>query len=469
MRFSSLSLVLLTFSAIQLLTSCNDDPTTLGLDLLPTNEHIYVNSNDTISVSVNNEYLNLNEPLPKGDTIMLGVYNDVIFGTTKASLITEFTPVNAINNYKAYKIADSIYINLQSEYFAGGKGWKIKFKVFQLKNLLSQNTDYYRNIPIENFVDTTSKPLAEVLVDFRTSPIRIDLPKDFAQKILNLLDTNILNKEKNNIDDALFRNSLSANKIFNGFYFLPDKISGPGAIATYDMDAYDNYGYFKNYMIINFHTNETIINKDTIKADTTYIKFGFFSQSRTSKNFYPKVNIFNHYEYRNTKIYDVLNGTKDDSVLFIQSAQGVKVKLNIAEGLNNIKNSYKKTLFDIGQAELAIPFDTIFYSHYIPNITSRMPRPLHIVLSVIDKNDKIMSYSSIFKPYYDGFVYGYPDTKRSAYILNISQYVQEYLNNTTDIENILLEPVNSNITLSSTIIKKSNIQLKIKYITFNKN
>ncbi len=454
MRFANLCSIILTISAIQFFISCNDNPTNMGLGLLPSNELISVNSNDTINIPSSNVYSSLNEPLPKGDTIMLGIYNDIIFGALNASLVTEFRPLTPLHNYKTKKIADSLFITLNYEYFKGGKGW-IKLKIFQILDTLSKTTVYSNDLRLRQHA------LVEISVDFSVSPIQITLPLKYAQQLLNLLDSVTVS------NDFVFRKKLINAGFFCGFYFLPERTPGPGAVATYNMDALANDGSLKNNMILYFHSlKDTSLNESGNKDD---IEFGFSSYLYNNEYFYPKANLLNHFNYLNTKIYDNLNGTKNDSVLFIQSAQGVQAELNMA-GLENLKNRYKNKLFDVTKAELVIPYDTIFYSSYIPNITSRMPFSTQLVLRTLDKNGNITNYSTAFKPFYDGFVNGLPDTKRGVYILNISQYVQEYLNGITDVDKLLIEPVSSNYTLSSTIIKRGkNIRLNINYLTFNKN
>ena len=441
MRLSKLVSINLTILTLLFLFACKDDPSLTGLNLLPSGDRISV-INDSITVSSFN--VDTVVPIFKSSTVALGVYNDQFFGQMQASLLTEFGPSDTIQRDIGYKTVDSafIYFEHDTNAYRGGARWKTNLRVFQLKDTLSNYVPYYSNMNLSDYVDTNSTPLTNAIVDFSSNLIKIPLQKDKfdIEKIINL-DTAIINHPE------LFRKALMDMKIY-GLYFLPGNTIGPGTVTSYGLNLVYS-GHFLNSILVNYHTVK----------DTLVYEFGFSSNLKAT-HFYPSVN-YVHHNYKGTRFFNEINGGKGDTLLYSDCSDGTKIRINFS-GLRNLRNNDNNTEIDVGRADVNLPFVSSMYNRTTPITTSRMPIASRIILTVVDTG-KIKYYSSRFKPYSDYFVNGTIDTVNKVCILNISQYVQEYLNRRTNIEDIYLEPIASDL-LSSAIFRRGNsIKFRITY------
>jgi hypothetical protein len=296
---------------------------------------------------------------------------------------------------------------------------------------------------LSDYVDTNSTPIASGIVNLSSSTNKIPIHIDDIEKIINL--------DKTILDSAeLFRKALM-DMGYYGLYFLPGNTPGPGTVTAFDLTS-TYYGHFLSSIYINYHT----VVQDTVNKDSLFYEFGF-ARNLKGTHYYPRVN-YVHHNYSGTRFFNELNGGSADTLLYTDCTNGTKIKINLSK-LRNLRNNDNNTIIDVGSADLIIPFASSMYDRSIPFTTSRMPIASRIILTVLDSG-KMKLYSNRFKPYLDGFVNGTVDSIHKVCYLNISQYVQEYLNRKTDIEDIYLQPNPSDL-LSSGIFRRGN---SIKFI-----
>jgi hypothetical protein len=452
MRLSRLLSTNLTILTFLFLFACKDDPTLIGVNLLPPGDKLYV-YDDSIEVPSANVYLN--DPLPSDDFLILGEYNDQFFGPMKASFITEIRPFSIIKKYNIKKI-DAAYIVLNLYDFGGGIGWKdfTRLKVSKLKKPLTKPYVFSRDIDINQYIDNNSV-LVDTSVDLAGYPDSLTLPNSFAEKILALDSITFTN-------DTLFRTAMQ-NMQYYGLYFSVDLTRGPGAMASFDMASRDVYGYLKNHIFITFETTTDTLVHQLLLGFSSYT----FDKSTSSydKYYYPKLNYITH-DYSKTKFFSELNGGLQDTLLYTQNGNGVKIKIDLSE-LKRLRSNDKNVQFSVGRADLVLPFEYSMYDRTIPLTTSRMPISNQLVLRVM-QNDSLVPFKNFFKPNTDVFVNGYVNVSGRYCYLNLSQYVQDYLNNKTNIDAIYLQPFST--SLSSAIFKRvKNLKLEISYSKFKNN
>lgn len=161
-----------------------------------------------------------------------------------------------------------------------------------------------------------------------------------------------------------------------------------------------------------------------------------------------------------------MNGGQGDTLLYIQSPLGVKVKLDMSF-LDSMVNKDKNANIDVAKAELIIPSDTTLFDNSIAS-SSLLDNPARLSLQVsatFGNNDLLEPYSYFFRPYNEIFINGFWNKK--AYIFNISEYVQEYLNGRTNIKELFIGTPLSDYAVEGVNLRRGNkIKLNLKYSKF---
>jgi hypothetical protein len=451
MQFSKSFFLVSAFGVFQLFTSCKDEPTKLGLDLLPGKDRIALITCDTIPVG-SSIYDFSKEPMRNSDTVMLGSINDPVFGKFTASLLTEFRPEQTIP-ILAVKTADSLVIRFKSTKYVGGKNSKVKLKVYRMRDTLSIYSSYQSNMDVSKYVDF-SQLVAETEIDFSQPVIKFQLSKSFAQELIS----------KTNDSARFFNDTTYHNLKIGGLYFQTQtETSDTGTVATFNMLNSDTV------------TGSTFINDNNMVLyynDSLVLEFGFssyifnYNSSGTAihRPFYSKVNLFQH-DYSNTtfKSEPGLGSGKPDSVLHLLSAGGIINKLNLVK-LQELKQ--KKWTINVSKAEIIIPYDSTFFIK-ANSIHSAIPFTQVLRLGVVELDSTIYLFSSKFLPFSDSYVDGSTYPTEKSYKINITQYIQEYLDGRTSENELVLIPNNCAFDLNGTILKRNkNIKLRITYSKF---
>lgn len=172
----------LTFLALFLITgvsSCQDELTNVGANVMPPSEYalpklIAVNSDDNHLQAA----LSL-DPIRSDDATygMIGTYNDPIFGTVKADFLTQLAPKEQIPMMRAYKdekeeddyykytplVIDSLILKIpfDEKSWYGDSSAVHELTIYELKDPLIAK-EYYSNMPVDGLYEST--PLATITV-----------------------------------------------------------------------------------------------------------------------------------------------------------------------------------------------------------------------------------------------------------------------------------------------------------------
>lgn len=172
----------LTFLALFLITgvsSCQDELTNVGANVMPPSEYalpklIAVNSDDNHLQAA----LSL-DPIRSDDATygMIGTYNDPIFGTVKADFLTQLAPKEQIPMMRAYKdekkedeyykytplVIDSLILKIpfDEKSWYGDSSAVHELTIYELQDPLI-GKEYYSNMPVDGLYKST--PLATITV-----------------------------------------------------------------------------------------------------------------------------------------------------------------------------------------------------------------------------------------------------------------------------------------------------------------
>jgi len=245
LRFSRLNIsslltsVILVFFFSVIITSCENDPTIIGIDLLPDEEKLGVFSSDTTTVLVHSVFV---DSIKTDETArsLLGSYLDPVFGLNTISFATQVRLSSVTVSFGVNPVLDSIVLSLDyttipaipgSPLVAYGDTTTVQtIKVFELDEDLVFDTAYYSNYNVAfkpvalASKDVSFRPTDSVMVDtvLVKSQLRIQLSEEFGNSILNAPE-----EAHGSVDGFM--------NFMKGLYVKPEPVSAGGAIVFFDL------------------------------------------------------------------------------------------------------------------------------------------------------------------------------------------------------------------------------------------
>ena len=396
-------------------SSCQKEPDLIGLDLLPPGEYLKLDFTDTASLiaytvredSLRTDELSLN---------LLGSIADPVFGTTTASIYTQYNLAQSNLTFGENAVADSMVLTLAYSSIYGDSTATKTIRVYELADTLSYDSTYYsfqtRAILPQLIGEATFVPnLSEAdSVDGARMPphMRVLLTQEFADKIITA-DTSIL---------ANNDNFLAA---FKGLYITSADATTAGSGSILYLNLLDAVSRVKLY----YHNS----------LDTSFVSFVIGSASA-------RFNHYNHFGYAGADpmLLQQFNGdtTVGQDRLFAQAMGGAKIKLRIPY-LSEIASNKK---IAINEALLIIQNDDNTGTYKMPSTLAL--RKLTSTGSYEALPDEVEGSSFI-----DGTLNG-----TQQYSFRITQYVQNRLLNPDEPDyGLMLVIPGSSISSSRTVLK----------------
>lgn len=288
--------VLVVAAVLLCLVSCDDDTSTLGVDMMPTTDFV-TNNYKTYNVKTES-YAVGDAVLARTNMSYLGRFTDPETGTTvKSDFLAQFhcdenfAFPDKITNDECTNFELKLFIDK----FVGDSLATFKLSVYELDKPLDPNADYYTNINPEDYYDTSSEPLTTkwFTLSDRTIEdserwgsnyyhnIKVSLPTELGTKIIE----DYRNNPEHFANTSAWTNS--GNPCSKGLYFKLEQ--GDGAMAyiyLVQMNMYFRYydeGYKKDTLgLCELAATEEVVeatrfentNLENLLADTgsTYLK-----------------------------------------------------------------------------------------------------------------------------------------------------------------------------------------------------
>lgn len=386
--------------AVFFITSCEEDPTTLGKGLLPGSDFVSIKSTDTISAMAYTMYdtavLSSNP-----STAYLGQIYDQAFGTTSASFATQLRLKYEWPGDRAW-IVDSMKLILEFETTRGGTTGDNTLSLYEIDKQLYIDGEYYSNInlPLTSF-GITGIPLPALRTD-TINNIELKIPLSFAHRILR--DTAAL-FHSNTVPD--FRS------YFKGLYFTINSTSTTDPLLVSmnlrntGQGFYIGDRYYKNFFVMYMHdatgTKQTyyfII--DAVNGNASLAKY---SHDRTTAVPAKQITHVNDF-YR-------------DSLTYMQGLNGVYTRIELP-GLESIKKNPDYTKIAVNKARLTLPF------YYNTTDYKKKTLPSQLFLAYRTKSGKKYGVPDLNLGDSRGFFDGVIDTVKNVYNFNIATFAQKY-------------------------------------------
>lgn len=330
-----LSLISLLFIAL-FVVSCEDELTSLGLNLRNPDELLGTSFMDSTTLTAQSILDDSLATVGLGSNV-IGFVNDPTFGSTKASVYSQYLLSGNSVAFGDNPILDSIVLIIKVGGYFGDTTTALPIRVYELDNKLYADTTYMSNSTVPHKGDNLTynpnysvrpTPTSRVLIDTNSYEphLRIRLKDDFGYHFLNNSD------EMSNA--SVFEN------FFKGLYITVEDPKGTGSLLYVNLTSslsgisiyYKNNGVSKRYPLV---TNSSAVRFNNYEHDYNA------GQGQDNLDF----------------VSEVINGipasgnaTVGQDKLYLQPTGGVKTKV----GFPNIKNTFNGKDVIINRAELVI-------------------------------------------------------------------------------------------------------------------
>ena len=411
-------------SSFLIISGCGEEPVFIGRNLLPPTDNISIKTDSTseiVAYTVNAKPILTNS----NEHFLFGSLNDSIFGYSEAAIVSQIDAISP-KSLPEGRIIDSLVIELKIKGFYGDSSTVQKIRAFELVEKLKADTSYFSNTVTDSMYNPVELGFAEFFPSDTIIRFKLTNPS-FLDKFAHTKDT-------------IFSKNNYFTDVFRGFYFEAEKYAAPGGALS--------------YIDIKSQQSKITLYYDTDKSDTvnnTYLMyFAYYSKIfnvfRSSYDSYPPSVNLN-------------NPTHEDTVLFATSMAGLDIRIFFPD----LEKWRDRAPVSIVKAELIIGVeDEVFeWNDYV-----KYPERF-ILYSINDKNNYELLYDHHINSEAFG---GYYNKNENVYKINISYYLQAYLDKKIEKTELSLITLNNNSTANRVILKgplatgKKRMKLRVIYI-----
>ncbi|HUW92243.1 MAG TPA: DUF4270 family protein [Bacteroidales bacterium] len=359
-----------------MLSSCSDNPSKIGIGLLPDSDFMAMYSTDTVGVRAYTMYddsaITTNNP-----TMVAGRITDEYFGNTNCDFVTQLRIIAAWPQ-KTYTV-DSVFFYFNASSVSGDTAAVHYLRLYETGTRLLDSTDYY---------STQEPDTIKFLGEYLLPPLKADTSYWVP------LDTWV--------GEYLFRNTSMFNpptdfykEFFRGLYVGIRSETNPVLVT---MTTADN----PLMLTVSYH--------DT--ADVSYT-YSFLSTDRAVN--YNRF-IHDHAAAAPDKRIQHINDLVTDTAVYFQTYDGVYPRFDLPS-LESFRNIPRLA---VNKARLYIPVHLDVGTYVEANL------PTQIYLRYRNSEGKLIALPDLVHDisFMDGTYYSADDN----YVFNIASFVQQYLN-----------------------------------------
>jgi hypothetical protein len=388
--------ILILAGILFLCNSCEEDGTIIGNKMLPGSDFVTLYSTDTLNINSYTMYTDSIESDNPGYSY-LGELYDPYFGSTTAGFVTQIR-MNDLWGGGVLTV-DSIKLVLNLTNVVGDTSAGHILTISEIAEEIYTDTMYYSNkkTPLTGY--SIDVPLPGLKAD-TINEFTLTLPTSFGEYIIR--DTTML-FHSNSVPD--FRS------YFKGLQFTL-RSTGDPVFLTLSLTPPDSYSSYSHYFVIYLRDED----------DVTSVFF-FILDAKARNACY---NIYSH-DYSTAqadkKIEHINDGFRD-TLAYQQCMSGVFTKFTIP-GLDDIKNDTSLKGIKINKARITWPVHYDGYTYY----GSSFPSQLYIGYYDNTGSKYLIHDYYISKLFFDGEI----DTTAGNYSFNLAYYVQQFLEDSTNV------------------------------------
>ena len=435
------NLLLLLFAGVLFLNACEEKPTMIGKDILPGTDFVSINSADTFNI-VSYTMYDYPERSEAQKMPFIGNYYDPYFGTTTSEFVSQLRLEKEWVK-REYNV-DSVKLVLRIVSVYGNADVFRQLRITEISKQLYNDSAYYSN----SAVDTTDFGLSVDIPPLRSDTINrieVNLPPTFGEYLIR-------------DQDQLFYYSTSTDDFrsyFKGIYMRLLSVSDSDPLLLgLDVGSAASLGEYTNYIVVYMHDRDD----NEIKTSFRFLLDPF----KENASFLRVRNDFSTAS-PDKKFDFLINNPVLDTMSYLQGLRGVYTKL-IIPGLEKIKNDASGGKIAINKARLFVP---VYYDG--ENYTSSK-LPGYIYLRYMNSVGVKEIIPDFYIDEYHNYFGGSLDTTSNSYKFNISNFIQDYLNDKNGLLKPELEIFQSLTEVRNVILKandsKTPVKLELTYTQF---
>ncbi|MFO7791247.1 MAG: DUF4270 family protein [Bacteroidales bacterium] len=405
------------------LTSCEKDPSEVGISLQPGSDKIIIAS-DTLGVETHT-VRDSNIASNNRTISLIGSVNESDFGITDASFITQVRLSSSNVEEDAVINPEYMELHLDHTNYYGNPDDSITLCLYQIKNTdFDMEETYYSDYGKD--MDTSENNL------YRLGEYKIAVNPDDTVSTLKIEDEDFLNIFS---DPELYEDNEALLSTINGFYLKPKTQNTDGGGI-----AYINLISENSRLVLHYSDDNDETSTFDFDINTSCVR----------------INMFDHdYSSASSGLNEALNDTVNEEVAFLHSAAGLKtiIRVKDKEKLESLAEQ------GINKAQLQVKINPDFDNTY------GVPGNLTIIY---ENSEGVLEFLSDYKISSEHFG-GNLSEDETAYIFNIPLFVQELVKNDGTIEvdnNLYMFPLNNRTTAGHCAVyggahEESPMQIKI--------
>ena len=404
-HLNNIPFILLIFTIIVTGTGgCEDKPEIIGRELIPDSLLAYYNTSELIhTFTVESDSVVTNQKY----NFLLGQNIHDLFGETTARLVTQINLVEAGSySYGPDPRHDSVVLTIDFTDYTGDPVPQMNYSIYEFEEEIRTDTSMYSNAVMEGRYNPALLGTGEINLNDSTIKIKIE-------------DQNIINKFFN-APDTVFQYTDYLQDYIKGFYIVPERISGNGAMVNL------NFSNRPAILAIYYYNEE----EDSLSY---FMEIGAASR---------KYNLFDR-DFENYPVDTAAlnNGDEPDKLVYIGSPAGMNGIIRFPD-LSAWRDSMPVA---INNARLIItPADTIETGLSVQNY----PESLNLYTRGEDGLKRYV-YDYMLNSSTFGGAY---NSETNSYSFNIKVHIQSYLNGDLENLDLILEPASQGETYKQLII-----------------
>lgn len=446
-----------------MLTACEDPATEIGADLLPNGDQISTNFTDTLTIKASTVLLD--SIVTSGtDKVLVGRYNDPIFGSVTANGYFQITNVDSIRG-NANTVLDSVVLSLGYKYHIGDTTVPQSISVHRVLEKIGQNTGSLTKRLLESLdakntyyiqdvakydpvpLGTTGQFLARPIIKKRATDSELDSMRSLNIRLNESFGNELLSLSGKKAGTGL----VNFKEYFKGMVLVPGASDQSGILGFEPTNTPSTLRLRPSFMGLYYHTQGQ---KDTLRT--------FFLVSFTSNETFN--NRFNSIKIDRTGT--ILNALKlpnetlepqyANKEVYLQSSTGLSTKLefpylkNLVKDGNVAINKVELIINPIKLVEGTFPIIPLNLILVNPNDKKRPLRTATGELAALPTESGLAAQTAIY------------NSSKKEYAFNITSYVNSILLNKIENNGLFLAAGND-FRVNRLVTDKSNIKLRVYY------
>ncbi len=468
--FSKAWLSLVIITSITIVSSCNDDGSTIGADILPKEEVVGVYNYSNHQVSTENIVMGRVQS-DDVEYALIGEMNDPDFGLTKSDFYGQLTlgstvPYSSFKPFAGYMVdSATIALTYQRTDIVGDTLAKHNISIYELTQSLNPLNNYYSDMDLTGYYDS-GNPIAQGERHAKNFVKGVKEKNDSIWKVANkefqwsFRLNDATTQKLFNLDKTALADRKAFQQAFKGIYITSQLVSPgtEGSLLRFNMLSQKSY-------ITLYYSYERRDKYNTV-IDTIHSNYSFY---------------FNHEAVRANRFNNGTGGVvvNDPSAenLFIQSMAGSKAKFQFPAEIYNWVDSINDDRHKVGISTVDLVF-------HIDTALSRVNKyALPSELQIKQKNLKTGNLETpIFLnssgTYETAFIGGSINYTTLTYHFRFARgFFESVLNNDDKIfeREFYLTPASSKENYNRVVLRSSagvqtdekRLKLDIKYVKFH--